>query len=105
MILRQGEGADQVAMALHNPQALAGLQRPEPQGAIGPHREQPASMSHASYDAADRRTYGIDDALVRLSVGLEDFDDLRADLQQALESHSTAPQEKKLPPQVAKGRE
>ena len=54
-------------------------------GAVESLIEQPASMSHASYEAADRRAHGIDDALVRLSVGLEDFDDLRADLQQALE--------------------
>jgi cystathionine beta-lyase/cystathionine gamma-synthase len=46
--------------------------------------EQPASMSHASYAAADRLAHGITDTLVRLSVGLEAFDDLRADLDQAL---------------------
>jgi len=45
--------------------------------------EQPASMSHASYDPADRRAHGISDGLVRLSVGLEAFEDLRADLEQA----------------------
>ncbi|TWT67647.1 Cystathionine beta-lyase [Posidoniimonas polymericola] len=48
--------------------------------------EQPASMSHASYDAADRAKHGITDGLIRLSVGLEDFDDLRADLQQAFDA-------------------
>ncbi len=46
--------------------------------------EQPASMSHASYDAAARAKFGITDGLIRLSVGLEDFDDLRDDLDQAL---------------------
>jgi cystathionine beta-lyase/cystathionine gamma-synthase len=46
--------------------------------------EQPASMSHASYDAADRNRHGISDGLLRLSVGLEAFDDLRDDLAQAL---------------------
>ncbi|HEX6960322.1 MAG TPA: PLP-dependent aspartate aminotransferase family protein [Lacipirellula sp.] len=45
--------------------------------------EQPASMSHASYDAADRAKHGIADGLIRLSVGLEAFDDLKADLEQA----------------------
>ncbi|MBL9124545.1 MAG: PLP-dependent transferase [Planctomycetaceae bacterium] len=45
--------------------------------------EQPASMSHASYDPADRQAHGISDGLVRLSVGLEAFEDLRADLEQA----------------------
>jgi cystathionine gamma-lyase len=46
--------------------------------------EQPASMSHASYDPADRRAHGISDGLVRISVGLEAFEDLRDDLDQAL---------------------
>ncbi len=45
--------------------------------------EQPASMSHASYDAADRAKHGIADGLIRLSVGLEAFDDLKKDLDQA----------------------
>ena len=46
--------------------------------------EQPASMSHASYDAAARAKHGITDGLIRLSVGLEDFADLQADLGQAM---------------------
>jgi cystathionine gamma-lyase len=53
-------------------------------GAVESLIEQPASMSHASYDPADRRAHGIDDALIRLSVGLEDVDDLWNDLDQAL---------------------
>jgi cystathionine beta-lyase/cystathionine gamma-synthase len=53
-------------------------------GAVESLIEQPASMSHASYDAADRAKHGITDGLVRLSVGLEAFEDLRADLDQAL---------------------
>ena len=55
-------------------------------GAVESLIEQPASMSHASYDAADRRAHGITDGLVRLSVGLEAFEDLRDDLEQALSS-------------------
>lgn len=55
-------------------------------GAVESLIEQPASMSHASYDAAARQTAGITDGLIRLSVGLEDADDLIADLQQAIES-------------------
>lgn len=46
--------------------------------------EQPATMSHASYDAAARAKAGISDSLIRLSVGLEAFEDLTADLDQAL---------------------
>jgi len=53
-------------------------------GAVESLIEQPASMSHASYARADRLAHGITDGLIRLSVGLEDFDDLRADLDQAL---------------------
>ncbi|MEX2120322.1 MAG: PLP-dependent aspartate aminotransferase family protein [Pirellulales bacterium] len=53
-------------------------------GAVESLIEQPASMSHASYAAADRLAHGISDGLVRLSVGLEAFEDLRDDLDQAL---------------------
>lgn len=53
-------------------------------GAVESLIEQPASMSHASYAPADRRAHGITDGLIRLSVGLEDFEDLREDLDQAL---------------------
>ena len=53
-------------------------------GAVESLIEQPAAMSHASYDAADRTAHGISDTLIRISVGLEDHDDLRHDLDQAL---------------------
>jgi len=53
-------------------------------GAVESLIEQPASMSHASYDVADRKAHGISDGLVRLSVGLEAFEDLRDDLERAL---------------------
>jgi cystathionine gamma-lyase len=53
-------------------------------GAVESLIEQPAAMSHASYDAADRKAHGIHDALIRLSVGLEDYEDLREDLDRAL---------------------
>lgn len=46
--------------------------------------EHPAIMTHASVDEDARRALGIDDGLVRLSVGIEDADDLLADLDQAL---------------------
>jgi cystathionine beta-lyase/cystathionine gamma-synthase len=46
--------------------------------------EHPAIMTHASVPAELRRERGIDDGLVRLSVGIEDADDLIADLEQAL---------------------
>lgn len=47
--------------------------------------EHPAIMTHASLPAETRRALGIDDGLVRISVGIEDADDLIADLKQALE--------------------
>ncbi|WP_425616509.1 PLP-dependent aspartate aminotransferase family protein [Anatilimnocola sp. NA78] len=53
-------------------------------GAVESLIEQPASMSHASYDPAARAAHGITDGLIRLSVGLEAYEDLRADLNQAL---------------------
>jgi cystathionine gamma-lyase len=45
----------------------------------------PATMTHASIPADVRIARGVDDGLVRLSVGIEDVDDLQRDLQQALE--------------------
>ena len=53
-------------------------------GAVESLIEQPATMSHASYDAADRARFGISDGLIRLSVGLESLDDLKADIDQAI---------------------
>lgn len=53
-------------------------------GAVESLIEQPALMSHASYDPQDRQRFGIEDGLVRLSVGLEAFEDLRHDLAAAL---------------------
>ncbi|MEO5824354.1 MAG: cystathionine gamma-synthase [Gemmatimonadales bacterium] len=44
----------------------------------------PASMTHASVPMAMREEMGLTDSLVRLSVGIEDVDDLVADLDQAL---------------------
>ncbi|QDU64347.1 Cystathionine gamma-synthase [Planctomycetes bacterium Pan216] len=53
-------------------------------GAVESLIEQPASMSHASYDREDRLAHGIEDSLIRLSIGLEDPDDLIEDLEMAL---------------------
>ena len=46
--------------------------------------ENPAIMTHASVPREQRLQVGISDSLVRFSVGIEDVDDLRADLDQAL---------------------
>ena len=45
----------------------------------------PASMTHASIPKAEREKTGVVDSLIRLSVGIEDIEDLKADLMQALE--------------------
>ncbi len=47
--------------------------------------EHPAIMTHASVPADQRHAAGIGDTLVRLSVGVEDVEDLQADLAHALE--------------------
>ena len=46
--------------------------------------DHPAIMTHASVPAERRAELGISDQLIRLSVGIEDCDDLIADLEQAL---------------------
>jgi len=48
--------------------------------------EHPALMTHASIPAAQRATLGIGDGLIRLSVGIEDIEDLRQDLRNALDA-------------------
>ena len=46
----------------------------------------PATTSHRAMTPTERQEVGISDGLVRLSVGIEDADDIRADLEQALEA-------------------
>jgi cystathionine gamma-lyase len=46
--------------------------------------DHPAIMTHASVPDDERAKLGISDTLIRLSVGIEDIDDLVADLDQAL---------------------
>lgn len=46
--------------------------------------QHPATMTHATYSAEERQRHGISDGLIRLSIGLEDVNDLIADLKQAL---------------------
>ena len=42
--------------------------------------QHPASMTHATYSPEERAAHGFTDGLIRISVGLEDYDDLRDDL-------------------------
>jgi len=44
-----------------------------------------ASMTHASIPADERRRAGISDGLIRMSVGIEDINDLKADVMSALD--------------------
>ena len=46
--------------------------------------EHPAIMTHASVPPEARDELGIGDTLIRLSVGIEDLDDLWADVENAL---------------------
>tara|TARA_Y100000589_G_scaffold86508_1_gene80474 strand:+ start:1170 stop:2321 length:1152 start_codon:yes stop_codon:yes gene_type:complete len=48
----------------------------------------PAKMTHASIPREERRKVGIEDSLIRLSIGIEDADDLLEDLDQALQKIS-----------------
>ena len=48
----------------------------------------PATMTHASVDEAKRQRLGITDGLVRISVGIEDTEDIISDLDQALDAIS-----------------
>lgn len=47
--------------------------------------QHPASMTHSKLSAEAKQTAGITDGLVRLSVGIEDVDEIIADLAQALD--------------------
>ncbi|MEH7495898.1 PLP-dependent transferase, partial [Neobacillus niacini] len=47
--------------------------------------QHPATMTHAVIPKEERRKMGIDDTLLRLSVGLEAWEDIQEDLEQALE--------------------
>ena len=44
----------------------------------------PASMTHYSVPKAAREKYGITDGLIRMSVGMENIEDILSDLEQAL---------------------
>lgn len=52
--------------------------------------EHPASMTHAGMSAEDRIEAGFSDGLVRYAVGIEDVEDLIADLRQALDAVETS---------------
>jgi len=47
--------------------------------------QHPASMTHSTYTPEERLAHGISDGLVRMSIGLEDIEDVLADIAQALD--------------------
>ena len=52
--------------------------------------QHPASMTHSTYSRKEREAHGISEGLVRISVGLENVEDILADLQQALGTNEEA---------------
>ncbi|HYD22659.1 MAG TPA: PLP-dependent transferase, partial [Flavipsychrobacter sp.] len=55
----------------------------------------PATMTHKSIPVEKRQAAGVADSLVRLSVGLEDVQDLIADIEQALSKSKVKIQDQK----------
>lgn len=53
--------------------------------------QHPASMTHSAYSPQERAAHGISEGLVRLSVGLEDTEDLMSDVLQALQRSVASP--------------
>jgi cystathionine gamma-lyase len=80
LVLKGGLGAAKTTLERTRLFALA-----ESLGGVESLIEHPALMTHASIPAEQRKALGIDDGLIRLSVGVEDVEDLRADLAQALD--------------------
>jgi cystathionine beta-lyase len=65
-------------------------------GAVESILSYPAMMSHAAMPPEERLRRGITDGLIRLSVGLEDVNDLIADLDQALKAARAVPVTEKI---------
>ncbi len=86
---RPGIGGPMVSFEVHgDPAAVVGAVRlvtpAVSLGSVDTLIQHPASISHHIMTEQDRHGAGISDQLLRLSVGLEDVDDLWADLDQAL---------------------
>ncbi len=84
MISFELTGGIAAGTAVMNGVELAGLA--ESLGSVETMITHPATMTHAEVPRADREARGLSDGLVRLSVGIEDVDDIIADLAQALEA-------------------
>lgn len=87
MITFDLKGGTEAGKTLMNNVKLCGLA--ESLGAVETMITHPATMTHAEVPAEDRHARGLTDGLVRLSVGIEDVEDILADLEQALEAASS----------------
>ncbi len=76
------KGGLEAGKTVMNNVELCGLA--ESLGAVETMITHPASMTHVEVPAGERRARGLSDGLVRLSVGIEDVEDIIADLEQAL---------------------
>ena len=83
MISMELKGGIQAGIALMNNLELCSLA--ESLGAVETMITHPATMTHADVPKEERLARGLTDGLVRLSVGIEDKDDIIGDLKQALE--------------------
>ena len=84
MITFELTGGTEAGKQLMNHVKLCGLA--ESLGSVETMITHPASMTHADVPPEDRRRRGLTDGLVRLSVGVEDVEDIILDLEQALEA-------------------
>lgn len=75
-------GLDEARVFLENVRVFA---LAESLGGVESLIEHPAIMTHASVPPENRKALGIDDTLIRLSVGIEDLEDLLADLKSAFD--------------------
>ncbi len=82
MISFELEGGSAAGIQLMNSVKLCALA--ESLGAVETMITHPASMTHAEVPEDERRARGLGDGLVRLSVGIEDAEDILEDLEQAL---------------------
>tara|TARA_Y100000588_G_scaffold385179_1_gene477923 strand:- start:2486 stop:3628 length:1143 start_codon:yes stop_codon:yes gene_type:complete len=83
MIAFELTGGTEAGKRLMNHVELCGLA--ESLGSVETMITHPASMTHVDVPVEDRRKRGLTDGLVRLSVGIEDVEDIIADLESALE--------------------
>ncbi|MCX4552456.1 PLP-dependent transferase [Streptomyces sp. NBC_01267] len=102
-------GGAMVAFEVHGDphQVIAGVRLITPAvslGSVDSLIQHPASISHRIVAEEDRRSVGVSEQLLRLSVGLEDVDDLWRDLDGALSNHSVRSARKGVHAEDASGR-